>query len=86
MSMNKKIPYHRECFGTKCAHWLETKYYYPIVWHKDGKATACPWKNIYHSKISQLITELQAETQWYIPIIYTQQKKEQEFYSQKLSS
>jgi hypothetical protein len=86
INLNKKIPYHKECFWNKCINWLQTNYYFPIVWHRDWKATACPWKNIYKNIIPQLVKELQVKTKWYTKISYLDIKKEKQKYIEKINN
>jgi len=85
IDLNKKIPYHKECFWENCKNWLETTYYYPIVGHKDWKWTHCPGENIYHKVIPRLITELQEETRWYELISYKNNKIERHNYKNKIN-
>ncbi|MDQ7010028.1 MAG: peptidoglycan recognition family protein [Candidatus Gracilibacteria bacterium] len=85
IDLNKKIPYHKECFGISCINGLETRYYFPIVGHKDGKATACPGKNIYNDTIPKLIKELQPETKGYKNISYTKSKKQKSEYLEEIN-
>jgi len=70
IDLNNKVAYHKECFWKYCKNWIKTNYFFPIVGHKDGKWTACPWKDIYHNIIPKLIKELQPETKWYKLISY----------------
>jgi len=86
IDLNKKIPYHRECFWSNCKNWLQTNYYFPIVWHKDWKATACPGKNIYKNTIPQLIKELQPQTKGYKKISYLEKKEEKKEYIEEINN
>lgn len=86
IDLNTKIPYHKECFWDSCTNWLETKYYYPIVWHKDWKATSCPWQHIYEKIIPKLISELQAETAGYKKVSYTQITGDKKAYTEKINA
>ncbi len=86
IDLNKKIPYHKECFWTKCTQPLTTSYYYPIVWHRDWKSTACPWKNVYHSIIPKLIKELQPETYWYKTITLASITAQKKAYTTKINA
>ncbi len=86
IDLNKKIPYHKECFWTSCQSGLETKYYFPIVWHKDWKATSCPWENVYSTIIPKLLSELQPSTKWYSLVTYSQNKKQKSDYAAKIAS
>ena len=85
IDLNKKIPYHKECFWEKCIDWVDTKYYFPIVWHQDWKSTSCPWENIYNNIIPKLIKEIQPETLWYTRILNNKITKEKKEYLEKIN-
>lgn len=86
IDLNKKIPYHKECFGSNCKQPLTTSYYYPIVWHRDWKATSCPGKNIYHTIIPKLIKELQPETYGYKTITLASITAQKKAYTTKINA
>ncbi len=86
IDLNQKIPYHTKCFWKNCINPINTNYYFPIVWHKDWKKTACPWKYIYKNTIPQLIRELKAETKWYENISYLKRKEEIIKYKDKINN
>ena len=86
IDLNNKIPYHKECFWNSCANGLETTMYYPIVGHKDGKATSCPGHDIYENIIPQLLSELQEETLGYQTITMSQQKEAEAAYREKINT
>lgn len=86
IDLNNKIPYHKECFWTLCADSLETKYFFPIVWHQDWKATSCPWEHIYEDTIPRLLKELQPETKWYKQVSYWQITKEKNDFQTRINT
>jgi len=86
IDLNKKIPYHKECFWKSCTQALTTSYYYPIVWHKDWKATACPGYNNYHTIIPRLIKELQPQTEWYKTITLTSITAQKKAYTARINA
>jgi len=85
IDLNKKIPYHRECYWNDCPNWLETNYYFPIVWHRDWKNTACPWDKNYNITIPKLLKELSPETIWYKKISYLERKKQKQEYIETIN-
>ena len=85
IDLNKKIPYHRECFWKDCENWLETNYYFPIVWHRDWKNTACPWEKNYNIIIPKLLKELSPETIWYKKISYLEKNNQKIKYLEEIN-
>ena len=86
IDLNTKIPYHRECYWKNCPNWIKTNYFFPIVWHRDWKNTACPGETNYNIIIPKLIKELQPETKWYKNISYLEREKEKQKYIEKINN
>lgn len=86
IDLNTKIPYHKECFWDTCTQPLKTTYYYPIVGHRDWKATTCPWDSVYEKIIPKLIKELQPVTKGFKKVSYWESLEKTKQFEAILSS